>query len=166
MLIAAPRSANQVTIERVKTVIQRVKYASVSIDGKVTARIDQGLMILLGIADDDDREAADWLARKAAALRIFDDENGVMNKDIQEIDGQILVVSQFTLLASYKKGNRPSYIHAAGHETAIPLYEYFIAQLAALTGKPVATGTFGADMKIELLNDGPVTICMDTKRKE
>ena len=166
MLIAAPRSANQVTIERVKTVIQRVKYASVSIDGKVTARIDQGLMILLGIAEDDDRDAADWLARKAAALRIFDDENGVMNKDIQEIDGQILVVSQFTLLASYKKGNRPSYIHAAGHETAIPLYEYFIAQLAALTGKPVATGTFGADMKIELLNDGPVTICMDTKHKE
>lgn len=149
-----------------KTVIQRVKYASVSIDGKVTARIDQGLMILLGIADDDDREAADWLARKAAALRIFDDENGVMNKDIQEIDGQILVVSQFTLLASYKKGNRPSYIHAAGHETAIPLYEYFIAQLAALTGRPIATGTFGADMKIELLNDGPVTICMDTKHKE
>lgn len=165
-MIAAPRSANQVTIERVKTVIQRVKYASVSIDGKVTARIDQGLMILLGIADDDDREAADWLARKAAALRIFDDENGVMNKDIQEIDGQILVVSQFTLLASYKKGNRPSYIHAAGHETAIPLYEYFIAQLAALTGRPIATGTFGADMKIELLNDGPVTICMDTKHKE
>lgn len=165
-MIAAPRSANQVTIERMKTVIQRVKYASVSIDGKVTARIDQGLMILLGIAADDDREAADWLARKAAALRIFDDENGVMNKDIQEIDGQILVVSQFTLLASYKKGNRPSYIHAAGHETAIPLYEYFIAQLAALTGKPVATGTFGADMKIELLNDGPVTICMDTKHKE
>lgn len=164
--MAAPRSANQVTIERMKTVIQRVKYASVSIDGKVTARIDQGLMILLGIADDDDREATDWLARKAAALRIFDDENGVMNKDIQEIDGQILVVSQFTLLASYKKGNRPSYIHAAGHETAIPLYEYFIAQLAALTGKPVATGTFGADMKIELLNDGPVTICMDTKHKE
>ena len=165
-MIAASRSANQVTIERMKTVIQRVKYASVSIDGKVTARIDQGLMILLGIADDDDREAADWLARKAATLRIFDDENGVMNKDIQEIDGQILVVSQFTLLASYKKGNRPSYIHAAGHETAIPLYEYFIAQLAALTGKPVATGTFGADMKIELLNDGPVTICMDTKHKE
>ncbi len=165
-MIAAPRSANQVTIERMKTVIQRVKYASVSIDGKVTARIDQGLMILLGIADDDDREAADWLARKAAALRIFDDENGVMNKDIQEIDGQILVVSQFTLLASYKKGNRPSYIHAAGHETAIPLYEYFIAQLAALTGRPIATGTFGADMKIELLNDGPVTICMDTKHKE
>lgn len=165
-MIAAPRSANQVTIARMKTVIQRVKYASVSIDGKVTARIDQGLMILLGIADDDDREAADWLARKAAALRIFDDENGVMNKDIQEIDGQILVVSQFTLLASYKKGNRPSYIHAAGHETAIPLYEYFIAQLAALTGRPIATGTFGADMKIELLNDGPVTICMDTKHKE
>lgn len=164
--MAAPRSANRVTIARMKTVIQRVKYASVSIDGKVTARIDQGLMVLLGIADDDDREAADWLARKAAALRIFDDENGVMNKDIQEIDGQILVVSQFTLLASYKKGNRPSYIHAAGHETAIPLYEYFIAQLAALTGKPVATGTFGADMKIELLNDGPVTICMDTKHKE
>lgn len=165
-MIAASRSANQVTIERMKTVIQRVKYASVSINGKVTARIDQGLMILLGIADDDDREAADWLARKAAALRIFDDVNGVMNKDIQEIDGQILVVSQFTLLASYRKGNRPSYIHAAGHETAIPLYEYFIAQLAALTGKPVATGTFGADMKIELLNDGPVTICMDTKHKE
>lgn len=149
-----------------KTVIQRVKHASVSIDGKVTARIDQGLMILLGIADDDDREAADWLARKAATLRIFDDENGVMNKDIQEIDGQILVVSQFTLLASYKKGNRPSYIHAAGHETAIPLYKHFIAQLAALTGQPIATGTFGADMKIELLNDGPVTICMDTKHKE
>ena len=149
-----------------KTVIQRVKYASVSIDGKVTAHIDQGLMILLGIADDDDREAADWLARKAATLRIFDDENGVMNKDIQEIDGQILVVSQFTLLASYKKGNRPSYIHAAGHETAIPLYDHFIAQLATLTGQPIVTGTFGADMKIELLNDGPVTICMDTKHKE
>ena len=149
-----------------KTVIQRVKYASVTIDGKVTAHIDQGLLILLGIATDDDRTAADWLARKAATLRIFDDENGVMNKDIQEIDGQILVVSQFTLLASYKKGNRPSYIHAAGHETAIPLYAHFIAQLAALTGQPIATGTFGADMKIELLNDGPVTICMDTKHKE
>ena len=165
-MIAASRSANQVTIERMKTVIQRVKYASVSIDGKVTARIDQGLMILLGIADDDDREAADWLARKAAALRIFDDENGVMNKDIQEIDGQILVVSQFTLLASYKKGNRPSYIHAAGQQKSIPLYENIIAQLSALTGRPIATGTFGADMKIELLNDGPVTICMDTKHKE
>lgn len=162
---ALPRSI-KATTARMKTVIQRVKYASVSIDGKVTARIDQGLMILLGIADDDDCEAADWLARKAATLRIFDDENGVMNKDIQEIDGQILVVSQFTLLASYKKGNRPSYIHAAGHETAIPLYEHFIAQLVALTGQPIATGTFGADMKIELLNDGPVTICMDTKHKE
>lgn len=149
-----------------KTVIQRVKYASVTIEGKVMAHIDQGLLILLGITTDDDRAAADWLARKAAALRIFDDENGVMNKDIQEIDGQILVVSQFTLLASYKKGNRPSYIHAAAHETAIPLYEHFIAQLSALINKPIATGTFGADMKIELLNDGPVTICMDTNHKE
>ena len=149
-----------------KTVIQRVKYASVTIDGKVTAHIDQGLLILLGIATDDDRTAADWLARKAAALRIFDDENGVMNKDIQEINGQILVVSQFTLLASYKKGNRPSWIHAAPHEISIPLYHRFCEVLTQALGKEIGTGKFGADMKMELINDGPVTICMDSLNKE
>ena len=149
-----------------RTVIQRVSHASVTIDGCVHGSIQQGFLILLGIEPSDTEADADWLAKKAAGLRIFDDEKGVMNRDIVSIGGNALVVSQFTLMASYKKGNRPSYIHAAGHETAIPLYEHFIAQLAALTGQPIATGTFGADMKIELLNDGPVTICMDTKHKE
>lgn len=149
-----------------KTVIQRVKYSSVTIDNKVKASIGNGLMILLGVACGDTTEDADWLAKKAAQLRIFDDDNGVMNRSVTDINGEILVISQFTLLASYKKGNRPSYIHAAPHELSIPLYNYFCEKLGELTGKTVKTGEFGADMKVELLNDGPVTICMDTNNKE
>jgi D-tyrosyl-tRNA(Tyr) deacylase len=149
-----------------KTVIQRVKHSSVTIDNKVKASIGNGLMILLGVACGDTTDDADWLAKKAAQLRIFDDDNGVMNRSVTDINGEILVISQFTLLASYKKGNRPSYIHAAPHELSIPLYNYFCEKLGELTGKTVKTGEFGADMKVELLNDGPVTICMDTNNKE
>lgn len=149
-----------------KTVIQRVRHASVTIDGERVAEIGSGLLILLGIGTTDTTEDADWLIRKAAALRIFDDENGVMNRSITDIGGEALVVSQFTLLASYKKGNRPSYIGAAGHDIAIPLYEYFCKGLSQAIGRKVGTGRFGADMKVELLNDGPVTICMDTNHKE
>ena len=149
-----------------KVVIQRVSRASVTIEQKTKASIHNGLLILLGIGYADTQEDIDYLVKKTVQMRIFDDAEGVMNLSVKDIDGDVLVVSQFTLMASCKKGNRPSYIHAAGHETAIPLYEHFIAQLAALTGQPIATGIFGADMKIELLNDGPVTICMDTKHKE
>lgn len=149
-----------------KAVIQRVSHASVTIDGKCHASIGKGFLILLGVAEDDTQEDALWLAKKVSTLRVFDDEKGVMNLSIHDIDGDIIVVSQFTLLASYKKGNRPSWIHAAGHELAIPLYEHFVALLHELTGKTIGTGVFGADMKVELLNDGPVTICMDTHHKE
>lgn len=149
-----------------KIVIQRVKHASVTINGTVKSSIGKGMMILLGIADIDTQEDADWLVKKTALLRIFDDANGVMNLNIDDIDGEILVISQFTLLASYKKGNRPSYIHAAKPDISIPLYEYFCSKLSEKTGKTVKTGEFGADMKVELLNDGPVTICMDTMHKE
>lgn len=149
-----------------KIVIQRVKHASVTINGTVKSSIGKGMMILLGIADIDTQEDADWLVKKTALLRIFDDANGVMNLNIDDIDGEILVISQFTLLASYKKGNRPSYIHAAKPDISIPLYEYFCSKLSEETGKTVKTGEFGADMKVELLNDGPVTICMDTMHKE
>ena len=124
------------------------------------------MLILLGVADNDSEEDADWLVKKIAALRIFDDDAGVMNLSVQDIDGEVLVVSQFTLLASTKKGNRPSYIHAAKHEISIPLYEYFCTKLSDEMGKNVARGEFGANMKVQLLNDGPVTICMDTKNKE
>lgn len=123
-------------------------------------------MILVGIEEADTQEDADWLCRKIVGLRVFDDENGVMNRSITDINGEILVISQFTLMASTKKGNRPSYIRAARHETAIPLYEYFCNELEIALGKKVGTGEFGADMKVELLNNGPVTICMDTKNKE
>ena len=123
-------------------------------------------MILVGIEDADTQEDADWLCKKIVNLRVFDDENGVMNKSILDIDGNILVISQFTLHASYKKGNRPSYIHAAKPDVAIPLYEYFCQALSEAMGKKIGTGEFGADMKVELLNNGPVTICMDTKNKE
>lgn len=123
-------------------------------------------MILLGIETKDTQEDATWLAGKIAALRVFADEAGLMNKDLQGIDGEILVVSQFTLHASYKKGNRPSFIKAARPDTAIPLYEFFVAQLKSLTGKEIVTGTFGADMKVALVNDGPVTIIMDSKNRE
>ncbi|MDQ7735947.1 D-aminoacyl-tRNA deacylase [Prevotella corporis] len=149
-----------------RIVIQRVKHASVTIEGNVKSAIQQGFLILLGIGDDDSNEDIDWLVRKVIGLRIFDDENGVMNRNIMETGGDALVVSQFTLMASYKKGNRPSYIHAAKHEIAIPLYNHFCEELSKAMGKPVGTGEFGADMKVELLNDGPVTICMDTRNKE
>lgn len=149
-----------------KVVIQRVSNANVAIDGSVKSSIGTGLLVLLGVADDDTQEDADWLVKKVAQLRIFDDENGVMNRSVMDIDGEILVISQFTLLASYKKGNRPSYIHAAKHEISIPLYEYFCQKLSQETGKSVGTGKFGANMQVKLVNDGPVTICMDTKKKE
>ncbi|MGM9692394.1 MAG: D-aminoacyl-tRNA deacylase [Alloprevotella sp.] len=149
-----------------KVVIQRVKNASVTIDGKVFSEIGSGLLVLLGISPEDAESDADKLAAKTAALRIFDDENGVMNRSVMDTDGDLLVVSQFTLMASWKKGNRPSYIGAARHEIAIPLYEYFCKKLEETTGKSVKTGVFGADMKVALVNDGPVTIIMDTKHPE
>lgn len=149
-----------------RVVLQRVTHASVEIDGALHSQIGRGLLILLGIEPIDTQEDADWLVKKIAALRIFDDENGVMNRNVVDVDGQVLVVSQFTLMASYKKGNRPSYIRAARPEVAVPLYEYFVEQMAKTTGKPVETGVFGADMQVSLLNNGPVTITMDTHNKE
>ncbi|MEE1234437.1 MAG: D-aminoacyl-tRNA deacylase [Bacteroidaceae bacterium] len=149
-----------------KAVIQRVSHASVTIEGSVKSSIEKGYLILLGICNEDSQEDIDWLVHKIVNLRIFDDENGVMNRNILDTNGNIIVVSQFTLMASYKKGNRPSWIRAAGHETAVPLYESFVSTLSTAMGRPVGTGEFGADMKVELLNDGPVTICMDTKNKE
>lgn len=149
-----------------KTVIQRVSRASVTIGGEIKSEIGRGYMILLGVAEGDTEEDVDWLVKKIAALRVFDDADGVMNLPITEVGGEMLVVSQFTLLASYKKGNRPSWIHAARHEVSIPLYESFCKKLCSLTGLKVGTGEFGADMKVELVNDGPVTICMDTRNKE
>ena len=149
-----------------RVVIQRVLEASVSIGGTVTAAIGPGLLILLGICEEDGASDIDWLVRKIAGLRVFDDADGVMNVDVRDAGGSALVVSQFTLLASTKKGNRPSYIRAARPEVAIPLYEQFCGALEAALGKPVPTGTFGADMQVSLINDGPVTICIDTKNKE
>ncbi|MDD7096776.1 MAG: D-aminoacyl-tRNA deacylase [Prevotella sp.] len=149
-----------------RIVIQRVKHASVTINGNKKSEIEQGLLVLLGVCEEDTKEDAEWLARKVAALRVFDDSEGVMNRSVLDISGEVMVVSQFTLFASYKKGNRPSWLRAARHEISIPLYEYFCSQVSSLIGKPVATGEFGADMKVELLNDGPVTICMDSKNKE
>ncbi len=137
-----------------------------TIDGKVKSAIGPGFVVLLGVCHDDTEEDAEWLVRKIAALRVFDDADGVMNLPITETGGEVMVVSQFTLMASYKKGNRPSWIRAAGHDIAIPLYQRFCALMAEATRRPVATGEFGADMKVELVNDGPVTICMDTKNKE
>ena len=149
-----------------RIVIQRVSHASVTINSVCKSAIKEGFMILVGIENADTQEDADWLCKKIVNLRVFDDENGVMNKSILEIDGNILVVSQFTLHASYKKGNRPSYIYAAKPDIAIPLYNYFCEALTKALGKEIGTGEFGADMKVELLNNGPVTICMDTKNKE
>ncbi len=146
-----------------KAVIQRVSQASVTIDGNVKGAIHTGLLILLGIENADTEEDIDWLANKIAALRIFSDENGLMNLSVKEVDGQLLVVSQFTLHASTKKGNRPSFITAARPETAIPIYQKFITRLNELTGKITQTGEFGADMQVALINDGPVTIIIDTK---
>ena len=149
-----------------RTVIQRVRHASVTINGSTTSRIGEGLLLLLGIEDADTEEDIQWLCRKVLGLRIFDDEEGIMNRSIMETGGDIIVVSQFTLMASYKKGNRPSWIRAAGHEHAVPMYERFVDVLSEGLGKPVRTGVFGAEMQVELVNDGPVTICMDTKNKE
>ena len=149
-----------------RAVIQRVSHASVTIEGSVKSSIQNGFLVLLGIEDADNEEDAAWLCRKIAGLRVFNDEQGVMNRCLTDVDGNVLVVSQFTLMASYKKGNRPSYLRAAGHDHAIPLYEHFVQLLSQTIGKTVGTGEFGADMKVELLNDGPVTICMDTKNKE
>jgi len=149
-----------------RIVIQRVSHASVTIEGICKSAIKEGFMILVGIEELDNQEDADWLCKKIVNLRVFDDENGVMNKSILDVNGEILVVSQFTLHASYKKGNRPSYIYAAKPDIAIPLYEYFCQALSRELGKEIGTGKFGADMKVELLNNGPVTICMDTKNKE
>ena len=149
-----------------RVVIQRVKHASVTIDGNIKSAKEKGLLILLGIGEDDGEDDIKWLVNKIVGLRIFDDEQGVMNKSVMEIGGEALVVSQFTLMASYKKGNRPSYIHAAKHDISIPLYNNFCKELSLAMGKTVGEGEFGADMKVELLNDGPVTICMDTKNKE
>ncbi|MBO7068083.1 MAG: D-tyrosyl-tRNA(Tyr) deacylase [Bacteroidaceae bacterium] len=149
-----------------RAVIQRVTHASVTIEGCKKSEIGVGYLILLGIESADNQEDTDWLVHKIVGLRVFDDETGVMNRNILETGGDIIVVSQFTLMASYKKGNRPSWIRAAGHEVAIPLYNKFVEQLSKSLGKPVETGEFGADMKVELVNDGPVTICMDTKNKE
>jgi D-tyrosyl-tRNA(Tyr) deacylase len=149
-----------------RAVIQRVSKASVISDGDLTASIGQGLLVLLGIEDADGAEDISWLSNKLVNLRIFGDENGVMNLSVKDISGEAIVVSQFTLHASTKKGNRPSYIKASKPEIAIPLYEAFVKQLQMDLGKQVGTGVFGADMKVELLNDGPVTIIVDTKNKE
>ncbi len=149
-----------------KAVIQRVTKASVTINQKIYSKIEKGLLVFLGIEDADLKDDIDWLCLKIANLRIFDDENGVMNNSIKEIDGEILLVSQFTLHASTKKGNRPSYIKASKPEYAISMYQQFLQQLSMELGKTIQTGIFGADMKVELINDGPVTILIDTKNKE
>jgi D-tyrosyl-tRNA(Tyr) deacylase len=149
-----------------RAVIQRVSYASVKVDGAITGSIQKGLLVLLGIEDADSREDREWLSAKIVNLRIFDDDQGVMNLSVRDINGDILLVSQFTLHASTKKGNRPSYIRASKPDMAIPVYESMMRQLEADLGKSIQAGVFGADMKVELLNDGPVTIVMDTKNKE
>lgn len=148
-----------------RVVIQRVSEASVTIDGVVKSSIGPGLLILLGIGHEDDETDIDYLVKKTSALRIFNDEDGVMNRSVMDVGGDVIVVSQFTLMASTKKGNRPSYIEAAGHGKAIPLYEEFCRRMSAAIGRPVGTGEFGADMKVALVNNGPVTICMDSKNK-
>ena len=146
-----------------RVVVQRVSSASVSIGGKVSSAIGVGLLVLLGIGHEDGEEDIEYLVKKVSGLRIFADDAGVMNRSVLEVGGDVLVVSQFTLMASTRKGNRPSYIDAAGHAIAIPLYERFCAALSAAIGRPVLTGTFGADMQIALVNDGPVTICIDSR---
>ena len=149
-----------------RVVIQRVKQASVVIEDNVKADIKHGLLILLGCENADTDEDIEWLSRKIVNLRIFNDEQGVMNRSVIDVGGDVIVVSQFTLMASYKKGNRPSYLRAGSHEVTVPLYNRFCKQLSADLGKDVQTGEFGADMQVALVNDGPVTICMDTKNKE
>lgn len=149
-----------------RAVIQRVTEASCTVDGNITGKIESGLVVLLGIEDTDTKEDLEWLAKKIATMRIFSDENGLMNKSLLDVDGDILLISQFTLLAQTKKGNRPGFTRAAKPDQAIPMYELMIKRLDDLTGKETQKGVFGADMKIKLLNDGPVTIMMDTRDKE
>ncbi len=149
-----------------RLVIQRVSEASVKVEGQIISKIKDGLMVLVGVENGDTEEDAKWLAAKTAALRIFNDEKGVMNLSIQDVGGSVLAISQFTLTASTKKGNRPSYIRAAGHELAVPLYEKYCDLLSENIGKPVGRGVFGADMKIALINDGPVTIVIDSRLRE
>ena len=149
-----------------RTVIQRVKYASVTIEGTLKASIGEGLLIFLGIEDADNHEDVEWLTKKIVNLRIFNDEAGVMNKSVKDVEGNILIISQFTLHATTKKGNRPSYIRASKPDIAIPVYESFCSEMSLQLGHEVKTGSFGADMKVELLNDGPVTIWIDTKNRE
>lgn len=149
-----------------RAVVQRVSRASVTVEKRVAGSIGTGLLVLIGVERGDEGEDAAWLAGKIANMRIFDDEKGVMNLSVRDVGGEALVVSQFTLMASYKRGNRPSWTRAAGHETAVPLYEEFCKRLEEATGRMVQRGVFGAMMEVELLNDGPVTICMDSKRRE
>lgn len=149
-----------------RAVLQRVKRASVTIHGILKSSIERGILVLVGCENSDSSEDIEWLCKKIVNLRIFDDENGVMNRSLLDENGEILVVSQFTLWASYKKGNRPSYLRAGSHEVTIPLYHQFCDSLSNYLGKLVKTGEFGAEMQVELVNDGPVTICMDTKNKE
>lgn len=149
-----------------RILIQRVKKASVTIEGKPISLINNGLLLFIGITEDDTQEDIQWLTKKVANIRLFDDENGVMNLSVMDIDGEILAVSQFTLMASTKKGNRPSYIKAAKPEISIPLYEQFCTEMELAVNKPIKRGVFGADMKVELLNDGPVTIFIDSKNRE
>ena len=149
-----------------RVLIQRVKEASVTVDGKIISLIDNGLLLFVGITDDDTRDDILWLTKKIANIRLFDDENGVMNLSVMDTDGDILAVSQFTLMASTKKGNRPSYIKAAKPEISVPLYEEFCSEMELAVNKPIQRGVFGADMKVRLLNDGPVTIFMDSKNRE
>lgn len=149
-----------------RLVIQRVSRASVSIGGELFSEVDRGLMVLVGVAEGDTPADAEWLAAKTAAMRIFPDDKGVMNLSVKDIMGEVLAVSQFTLTASTKKGNRPSYIHAAGHDVAIPLYDLYCNLLSDILGRTVAKGVFGADMQVELINDGPVTIIIDSRLRE
>ena len=149
-----------------RAVIQRVRSASVRVGETIVSQIGQGLLLLLGIEEADTEEDVQWLSRKVLALRIFDDSDGVMNRSVLDAGGDVIVVSQFTLFASYKKGNRPSWLRAAGHNHAVPMYERFVEVLGQGLGKSVGTGIFGAEMQVELVNDGPVTICMDTKNRE
>jgi D-tyrosyl-tRNA(Tyr) deacylase len=149
-----------------RAIIQRVTEAACRVDGQLTGRIGLGLLVLLGIEDADEQEDLDWLAQKIAGIRIFNDENGMMNKSLADVDGDILLISQFTLFGTTKKGNRPGFTRAARPEKAVPLYEQMISKLSALTNKTIQTGVFGADMKVSLLNDGPVTLSIDTKNKE
>ena len=148
-----------------RVVVQRVSEASVTIGGAVKCSIGAGLLVLLGVGNEDGEDDIDYLVKKTAGLRIFDDDAGVMNRSVVDVGGEVIVVSQFTLMASTRKGNRPSYIEAAGHQKAIPLYEEFCSRMSAAIGRPVGTGEFGADMQVALVNDGPVTICIDSKSR-